>query len=117
MHSWVDKGQTSYTATYTSVNCASAKEVIIKNCLALIPVVVRASNGNACRTYALIDDGADKTLCDERLLRQLNVESRKITFTMSTASATDILQHGHEVDLEVSPLTGGSPVGLGTFGL
>ncbi|KAH3735795.1 hypothetical protein DPMN_042353 [Dreissena polymorpha] len=31
---------------------------------------------------------------------------------MSTASATDILQHGHEADLEVSPLTGGSPVGF-----
>ncbi|KAH3792397.1 hypothetical protein DPMN_145893 [Dreissena polymorpha] len=28
-------------------------------------------NGNTCETYALIDDGADKSFCDERLLKKL----------------------------------------------
>ena len=47
-----------------------------KSCLGIIPVVVKGSDGNTCRTYALLDDGADKTLCDKRLLKSLNISSR-----------------------------------------
>lgn len=49
-----------------SINCASTKNNVhvVKNCFGVIPVVVRGENGK-CSMYALLDDGADKTLCDE----------------------------------------------------
>ena len=56
---------------------------------------------NSCETYALLDDGADKTLCDERLLRALNADSRQVTFNISTVNSTGCVTHGQEVDLQV----------------
>ena len=58
-------------------------------------------NGNSCKTYALLDDGADKTLCDERLLDAMIVSSRPVTFNISTVSPTGSTAHGQEVDLQV----------------
>ena len=72
-----------------------------KNCLGIIPVVVQGGDGNSCQTYALLDDGADKSLCDERLLQALNVASRPMAFQISTVSSTGNANHGKEVDLQV----------------
>ena len=69
-------------------------------------------NGNSCKTYALLDDGADKTLCDERLLDALNVSSRPVTFNISTVSPTDSITHGQEVDLQVQGVNSNDQVNL-----
>ncbi|KAH3772427.1 hypothetical protein DPMN_173765 [Dreissena polymorpha] len=67
-------------------------------CLGIIPVTVIGSEGHSCQTYALLDDGADKTLCDERLLQTLNVSSRPVTFQISTINATGSTTIGRQVD-------------------
>ena len=58
-------------------------------------------NGNSFQTYAPLDDGADKTMCDERLLDALNVSSRPVTFNIATVNSRGSTTHGQEVDLQV----------------
>ena len=74
-----------------------------------IPVVVKGMNGNSFQTYALLDDGADKTLCDERLLDALNVSSRPVTFYIATVNSAT---HGQEVDLQVQGVNSNHQVNL-----
>lgn len=111
LHSWIGN-RFDHATTHPSVNCASTDDRTTKNCLGIIPVVVRGENGASCKTYALIDDGSDKTLCDERLLRKLQVESRPVTFKISTLRSTGSTTHGHEVDLQVQPVDGEGVVNL-----
>lgn len=110
LHNWVKSGVDN-AATKVSINC-SASENNVKNCLGIIPVVVKGSNGNTCSTYALIDDGADKTLCDRRLIEMLETKSRPVTFHMTTATAQKVRQEGREVDLQVHAVNGGSTLDL-----
>ncbi|CAG2248710.1 unnamed protein product [Mytilus edulis] len=111
MHSWGKNNNTDHTATKVSINCSSAGTVI-KNCLGIIPVEVKGSNGKTCQTYALIDDGADKTLCDERLIKMLETESRPVTFKMTTATAQRVRHEGQEVDLHVQSVGSNCPITL-----
>lgn len=60
----------------------------------------------------MVDVGADKSLCDERLLNALNVVSRPVTFQISTVSSTGITNHGQKVDLYVQHVNGKDPVTL-----
>ena len=83
------------------MSCAATYSSTHKICLGIIPVVVNGMNCNSCKTYALLDDGADKTLCDESLLDALKVPSRPVTFNISTVSHTGSTTHGQEVDLQV----------------
>ncbi|CAG2222474.1 unnamed protein product [Mytilus edulis] len=108
--SWV-KPESDNTAS-PSVNCAATDSSFIRNCLGIIPVLVRGGDGNSCQTYALLDDGADKTLCDERLLKKLNLATRPVTFHMSTVSSSGSTIHGQEVDLQVRPIDGNEDVSL-----
>lgn len=73
----------------------------MKNCLGIVPFVVTIGNGNLCRTYALIDYGADKTLCDDSLLKALNELGKSTTYQISTASHSSTIVYGKEVDLNV----------------
>ena len=100
------------TATLPSVSCAASYTTTPKICLGIIPVVVNGMNGTSCKTYALLDDGADKTLCDERLLDALNVSSRPVTFNISTVRPTDSTTHGQEVDLQVQGVNSNDQVNL-----
>lgn len=109
LHSWV---KPDHTATGPSVHCAETKGASVKNCLGIIPVNVMGGNGNSCRTYALLDDGADKTLCDERLLNALKIPSKPVTFKLSTVSSADGVIHGKEVDLHVSSANGENDINL-----
>lgn len=110
LHSWVN--ESDHTAIQRSVSCAATNASISKNCLGIIPVVVKGGSGNSCQTYALLDDGADKSLCDERLLHALNVASRPVTFKISTVSSTGSTNHGQEVDLQVQQVNGKDRVTL-----
>ncbi|KAH3813182.1 hypothetical protein DPMN_141634 [Dreissena polymorpha] len=76
---------------------------MVKNCLGIVPVFVKGENGKSCQTYALLDDGSDKTLCDERLLKNLNVASKPVKFQMSTVNSSENQLYGQEVDLHVQP--------------
>ncbi|CAG2247208.1 unnamed protein product [Mytilus edulis] len=111
LHSWSKPGF-DHAATQPSVNCAATKGSMIKNCLGIIPVLVKGRNGNSCKTFALLDDGADKTLCDERLLQKLNIASKPVTFEMSTVSSSGSTIHGQEVDLQVKAIDGNDKVSL-----
>ena len=68
--------------------------------------MVTGENGRTYKTYALLDDGADKTLCDERLLWKLNVPGRPVTFKIATVSSTRSTVSGKEVDLQVTSASG-----------
>lgn len=105
LHSWVGS-VSDHTVTQPSVNCASTNGPVMKTCLGIIPVTVTGANGMSCNTYALLDDGADKSLCDERLLRMLNVPGKRVTFQISTVSSTGSYSSGQEIDLQVRPLSG-----------
>ena len=109
LHDWVTNNDR--TATSVSVNCSSTVTAI-KNCLGIIPVVVRGTNGNTCETYALVDDGADKTLCDERLLQKLGTESRPVMFQMTTATSQKVQQEGREVDLQIRSVSSDSLIDI-----
>ncbi|CAC5361143.1 unnamed protein product [Mytilus coruscus] len=95
LHSWSKPGF-DHAATQPSVKCAATKGSMIKNCLGIIPVLVKGRNGNSCKTFALLDDGADKTLCNERLRQKLNIASKPVTFEMSTVSSSGSTIHGQE---------------------
>ena len=108
LHRWVT--EKDCIATQPSVSCAATNTAFSKSCLGIFPVVVKGSDGNPCRTYALLDDGADKMLCDERLLKSLNISSRPVIFRMSTVSSTGSTIYGQEVNLGVQPLNGNDAV-------
>ncbi|XP_053406602.1 uncharacterized protein LOC128559321 [Mercenaria mercenaria] len=111
LHSWVDS-KSDHTDQQSVVNCATKSGSYVKNCLGIIPVLVRGKSGTYCKTYALLDEGADQTLCDERLLKMLNLTSKPVTFKMSTASSSGIIVEGQEVELHVQPASGGNDVTL-----
>ena len=69
-------------------------------------------NGNSFQTNALLDDGADKTLCGERLLDALNVSSKPVTFNMATFNSAGSTTHGQEVDLQVQGVNSNDKVNL-----
>ena len=85
---------------------------VIKNHLGIIPVIARGANGNTCETYALVDDGTDKTLCDERSIQMLGTESRPVTFQMTTATSQKVRHEGREVDIQVQSMKGDNIVDL-----
>ena len=110
LHRWVN--EIDYSATQPKVNCAATNTCFSKSCLGIVPVVVKGENGNNSCTYALLDDGADKSLCDERLINALHLASRPVTFKSSTVSSTDYTIYGQEVDLHVQPVNGEDTVSL-----
>ncbi|XP_053376745.1 uncharacterized protein LOC123527045 [Mercenaria mercenaria] len=111
LHTWV-KPESDHTVTQPSVNCAATNGSFLKTCLGIIPITVKAWNGNSCQTYTLLDDGADKTLYDERLLQKLNYPGKPVTFQISTISSVASSTVGQEVDLHVKPVSGGDEVKL-----
>ena len=64
LHRWVN--EIDYTATQPKVSCAATNTGFSKSCFGIVPVVVTGEIGNNYRMYALMDNGADKSLCDER---------------------------------------------------
>jgi len=75
-------------------------------------VRVTGSNGRTCDTYALIDDGADKSLCDERLLKRLGQKGRPVDFKKTTVSSAGSSVSGSEVTARVQSIAGSDVVEL-----
>ena len=110
LHKWTN--ESDHAAMPPSVSCAATYSSTQKNCLGIIPVMVKGMNGKSCEACALLDDGADKTLCDERLLDALNVSSRPVTFNISTVNSTGSTTHGQEIDLQVQGVNCNDQVNL-----
>ena len=75
------------------------------NYLGIVPVSVVGSNGKTCVTHALIDDGANRTLCDVRLLKKLGLKGEPITYDVATVKKKFTVR-GKQLKLTVSALHG-----------
>ena len=73
--------------------------------LGIVPVIVEA-NGASVQTYALLDNGSDKTLVTDKLISALGVEGSPVDFTISGVNIDSVPYRGKQVDLKVRPLTG-----------
>ena len=73
--------------------------------LRIVPVRVSGKNGREVETYAFFDDGADTTLCLQRLVQELDVEVSPTSFALTTINAEGTQRLGEEVSLTVKALT------------
>ena len=110
LHRWLN--ETDHTATQPKVSCAATNTCFSKSCLGIIPIVVRGERGNTCNTYALLDDGAGKSLCDDRLINALHLTSRPVTFIISTVSSNGSTIYKQKLDLHVKPMNGVNTMSL-----
>ena len=73
--------------------------------LNVIPVKVSARN-KSILTYAFLDQGSTATLCDERLLDQLDISGEKLDFKITTINGKSTCHRGSKVSLTLSSLVG-----------
>ena len=104
MHRW------SQGVVQSSLNCAATKGVSAKCAMGIVPVVVEGKNGLSCQTYAFLDNGADKSLCDEKLLKRLGIKGNPVTFNIATVNSKGVVTQGREIDLVVKPVDGDNRV-------
>ena len=105
LHKWVEFTN-DQSAADSSVNCTTKTDVKVRTCLGIVPVVIAGDNGKTYKTHALLDDGADKSMCDERLLKILDIESRPVTFKVTTMTSNEDTVSGNEVNLHVGQVNG-----------
>ena len=81
-------------------------------CLGAVPVRVRGINGiQEVQTYALLDNGSEVTLCDERLARKLNIDGENTNFTLTGINGS-VEVESELVDIVVMSLDGSMEVEL-----
>ena len=68
--------------------------------LMVVPVQVRAKNGNQISTLALLDNGSDTSLCAESLRRKLGVSGQRVRYTSVTINGEES-KEGLAIDLTV----------------
>ncbi|XP_033107720.1 uncharacterized protein LOC117109467 [Anneissia japonica] len=68
--------------------------------LMVVPVQVRASNGNQVTTLALLDNGSDSSLCSDSLRRKLGVSGQRVTYTSVTINGEET-KDGLTIELNV----------------
>jgi hypothetical protein len=77
-----------------------------------VPVRVRGINGTQeVQTYALLDNGSEVTLCDERLARKLNIDGENTNFTLTGINGS-VEVESQLVDIVVMSLDGSTEVEL-----
>ena len=104
-HNNVDHREVSHQASAmaSSSIIAAGRERV---CLRVIPVCVQGlRNGRIIKTYALLDDGSEGSLCDQRLLGSLGLNGISQQFTLTTLSNTEE-QSGLAVGLKVCSIDG-----------
>lgn len=86
----------------------SKAEMEMKQCKEMqVPVRVRGGDeSKEIETYALLDDGADKSLCESSPVRRLGITGTPTTFSLTTINDETKENHGEEVRLVVSSLNG-----------
>ena len=73
-------------------------------CLRVVPVDVHYQD-RRMRTYALLDDGSDSSLCEDSLLRDLDVKGLRRTFDITTVTDSSKIT-GTEASIKVSAVDG-----------
>ena len=111
LHKWVEFTN-DQSAADSSVNCTTKTDVKVQTCIGIVPVIIAGNNGKTYTTHALLDDGADKSMCDERLLKILDIESRPFTFKVTTMTSYEDTMSGNEVDLHVRPVNGDESISM-----
>ena len=75
--------------------------------LAIVPVQVKAKNGNKVVTsYAFLDPGSTATFCTEELMSELSLRGKKINSLLTTMGDQKTVKTNLITDLEVSSLEG-----------
>ena len=70
----------------------------------IVPIRVRTAGiGGYVDTYALLDSGANQTLCTEALADQLHTPKRRQKYILTTLGMEEVV-HGYAVGLEVSDI-------------
>ena len=91
----------SATVSGLSTTAPSSDSVYLN----VIPVKVLARN-KSILTYAFLDQGSTATLCDERLLDQLDISGEKLDFKITTINGKSTCHRGSKVSLTLSSLVG-----------
>jgi hypothetical protein len=85
-------------------------------CLGVLPVKVRAKNGNShVETYALLDSGSEVTLCHEELTERLHCHGKKRNFTLTGMTGSQQVE-SQLVDIVVESMDGTTAVELENVG-
>ena len=95
----VDVGGGENDVSVNNVNVKSQKV-----CLRILPVVVHGKDVEI-ETYALLDEGSQVTLCDEKLFERLNLPSIDTTLNLNTVNQT-VTHDCKETSFVVSSLDG-----------
>ena len=78
-----------------------------KICLRIVPVKVRShDSGKTVKTYALVDNGSDISLCNNDLAMDLGVRRDFKTSYLTTQEKEDSPKVGLEINLTVEALDG-----------
>ena len=76
-----------------------------KVCLRIVPVRVQGSQpGQEVVAYALLDNGSDVSLCDERLIDELGISGVQRHFSLTTQEKRDSPRSGYEVKLIINSI-------------
>ena len=84
-----------------------------KICLSVVPVRVKAKDGNGAvvETYALLDSGSEVTLCHERLRKRLGAKGAGLNFTLSGMTGSMTVK-SQLIDITVTSIDGRASVDL-----
>jgi hypothetical protein len=95
-----------------SNNCCKSNDVSqSKVCLRILPVVVKYGNRET-KTFALLDEGSDVTLCSDSLVKRLGAKGNPREFTITTVNQTTQRRRGVELNLQVSAVGGNDVIDL-----
>ena len=117
-HQMINKGNQSHArdnVEHTSQNhaigagvrrtCSNASAVGGKVRLRIVPVRVQGKQpGQVVETYALLDNGSDVSLCDEKLIDELGISGVQRHFFLTTQEKKDSARTGYEVKLIINSI-------------
>ena len=117
-HQMINKGNQSHArdnVEHTSQNhaigagvrrtCSNASAVGGKVRLRIVPVRVQGRQpGQVVVTYALLDNGSDVSLCDEKLIDELGISGVQRHFFLTTQEKKDSARTGYEVKLIINSI-------------
>ena len=78
--------------------------------LRVVPVLIHGNNGTI-KTYAMLDQGADVTLCSKTLFNKMGIPGRNKTLSITTINNSQSVP-GIEFDVTISPVNGSREINL-----
>ena len=108
-----DKDPNTIAASSGSVHATEAGRGKGKVCLKIVPVEVLAPGANqGIKTYALLDNCSDVSLCERRLVDQLGVKGTEKSYNLTTVNKQGNNVKGFEVHLSAKALDSGEIVDI-----